>query len=118
MRQPWLLLEAPGERFESSDTSGKWCIFCAPHAVDEAWRVVSRLVTAGQLLAAKVSTAQAVAFGGYGRHVICVYTRDWQDQEEVQSARDVLRAAGFRERLQYKRDADTAAGIERFVYEN
>lgn len=118
MLQYWLFLEAPGQLFKSSDHSGKWCIFRAPDEIDEAWRVVGELVTVGKLLAAKVSTAQALTFGGYERHVICVYTRDWQDENEVQSARDVLRAAGFGEPLQYKRDADTAAAIERFVYES
>lgn len=118
LRQPWLILEAPGEIFASSDISGKWCIFRAPTEVDEAWRVVSGFVMAGKLLAAKVSTAQGVVFGGYERHVICVYTRDWQDKDDVQRVREVLRSAGFDERLQYKRDADTAAGIERFVYES
>lgn len=117
MRQPWLVLEAPGELFESSDGSGKWCIFRTPDTVDDAWRAVVRLVLTGKLLAAKVSTAQLVAFGGYRRHVICVYTPDWQDEQEVQRVREVLLVAGFEERLQYKRDADTAAGIERFVYE-
>lgn len=117
-RHPWLFLVAPGELFESSDSSGKWCIFRSAAEIDEAWCVVSRLVMDGKLLAAKVSTAQSVVFGGYDRHVICVYTQDWRDEQEVQRVREVLRAAGFNERLQYKRDSDTAAGIERFVYEN
>lgn len=61
--------------------------------------------------------ASSAGGGGYGRHVICIYTRDWQDVAEVQRVREVLRAAGFNERLGYKRDADTRAGSERYVYE-
>ena len=56
--------------------------------------------------------------GGYDRYVICVYTRDWRNEAEVQQARQVLRSVGFSERLGYKRDSDTIAGIERFVYES
>ena len=59
-----------------------------------------------------------IASGAYDRHVICVYTRDWEDRTEVQQAREVLRRAGFKERLGYKRDIDTIAGIERFVFES
>lgn len=114
----WLLQEAPEKLFESSDSSGKWCIFRSPDTVDEAWRVVARLVIAEKLVAAKVSTMKSLVIGGYDLHVICVYTQNWRDEQEVQRVREVLRAAGFNERLQYKRDADTAAGIERFVYES
>lgn len=118
VRDPWLFLESRDEIFESSDISGKWCIFRTTDVVDDAWRAVVQLWKAGRILHAKVSTVQAVAFGGYDRHVICVYTRDWQDQEDVQRMRDLLREAGFTERLGYKRDSDTAAGVERFVYES
>lgn len=61
----WSFQEAPGNVFESSENSGKWCILRAPDTVDEAWRVVVRLVIAGELVAAKVSTTKAVVIGGY-----------------------------------------------------
>ena len=76
------------------------------------------LVASDALLAAKVSTRAAVAAGGYARHVICVYTRDWSNEADVQQARHVLRSAGFSECLGYKRDSDTIAGIEQFVYQS
>lgn len=114
---PWLVQMAPGSAFESSDRSGKWCVHRDSHSVDAAWRLICALVANGVLPAAKVSTQQAVAAGQHAKHVLCVYTPDWQDTREVQRVREVLRAAGFEERLGYKTDADTAAGVERFVYE-
>lgn len=115
--QVWIYTEAPGESFESSDVSGKWCILSTPDAVDGAWLTVAALVAKGVLLAAKVSTHLAVASGGYEQHVICVYTRDWRDEKEALRARHVLRGVGFDERMGYKRDSDTQAGVERTVYE-
>lgn len=114
---PWLIQVAPGRRFESTDQSGKWCVYRTTDGIDTAWRVVRALVTNDVLLAAKVSTRQAVDAGGYGQHVICVYIPDSQDWKEVLRVREILSAVGFEERLQYRRDADTSAGIDRLVYE-
>ncbi len=114
---PWLFQVAPGRLFESTGQSGKWCVYRTTDGIDTAWRVVRALVTNDILLAAKVSTRQAVDSGGHGQHVICVYTPDSQDWKEVLRVREVLRAAGFEGRLQYRRDADTMAGIDGFVYE-
>ena len=66
----------------------------------------------------KDSTRHSVLTGGFERHVICVYTPDWQNVAEVRGVRDVLRKVGFSERLGYKRDIDTIAGVDRFVYED
>ena len=118
LHEPWIFLATPRQEFESTDLSGKWCIFRNADAIDSAWIQVVALVASGALLAAKVSTRMSVAVGVYDRHVICVYTRDWRNVAEVQQARQVLHSAGFSERLGYKRDSDTIAGIERFVYES
>ncbi len=40
-------------------------------------------------------------------HVICVYTRDWVDRQDLMRAREVLRSLGFVKELGYKRDIDT-----------
>lgn len=117
MGEPWLVLTAPGQVFESTRHSGKWLIPKGGDAVDGAWINVLGLVSAGALLCAKVSTRQSRLLGGYPEHVICVYTRDWRDRADVMEVREVLRAAGFAERLRYKRDLDTYRGVERFTYE-
>ncbi|WP_222102766.1 putative phosphothreonine lyase domain-containing protein [Robbsia andropogonis] len=46
----------------------------------------------------------------YDTHLICVYTSDWNDWDDVMRACDVLRKIGFTEELGYKRDEDTRAG--------
>jgi hypothetical protein len=117
MRERWLALAAPGETFASTEMSGKWLIYREPDAIDSTWiQVLSMIVSSGKLLYAKVSTRQGIVLG-HSNHVICVYTRNWRARTEVMRVRDVLRSAGFTERLRYKRDLDTARGVERFTYE-
>jgi hypothetical protein len=117
LHQPWLRLTAPGEEFESTNASGKWLILRDRSAIDDAWLDVLTLVSTGAVLCAKVSTLQSAVLGGFPQHVICVYTRNWRARKDVLHTREVLRSAGFVEVLRYKRDADTARGVERFVYE-
>ncbi len=45
-----------------------------------------------------------------GRHVICVYTYDWTDFEDVTRVRNELMILGFTQKLGYKTDADTLSG--------
>ncbi|MBA2960512.1 MULTISPECIES: putative phosphothreonine lyase domain-containg protein [Ramlibacter] len=113
----WLGLTSPRQAFTSTDASGKWLIFRPSAMVDQAWIQVLALISTGGLICAKVSTRRGIVLGGYADHVICVYTRDWRDTEDVMKVRGVLRVAGFVEVLRYKRDLDTRLGIERFVYE-
>lgn len=94
--------------FESKDAAGKWCIFVTPAEADEAWSKIRNAIESDQLMCAKVSTAlRSMSRDG---HVICVYTRDWADGQDLMRAREVLRSLGFVEELGYKRDIDTRSG--------
>lgn len=116
-REHWLVHTAPGRVFESTVRSGKWLIFRRQEAVDDAWLQVLALVSTGALLCAKVSTRRSTVLGRHQQHVICVYTENWRARKDVMRVRDVLRVAGFAERLHYKRDSDTVRGVERVTYE-
>lgn len=92
----------------STDAAGKWCIFVSSGEVDEEWRKIRDAIENDQLMCAKVSTAlRSMSRDG---HVICVYTRDWADIQDLMRAREVLRSLGFVEELGYKRDIDTRSG--------
>lgn len=75
------------------------------------------MVSTGMLIYAKVSTLQSLIVAGVPHHVICVYTRNWQDSKDVMQVRQVLCETGFNEPLRYKRDIDTMRGVERFEYQ-
>jgi hypothetical protein len=77
--------------------------------VDEVWSKISGAIENDQLLCAKVSTALRSV--GRDGHVICVYTRDWADRQDLMRAREVLLSLGFAKELGYKRDLDTRNGM-------
>jgi hypothetical protein len=104
---PWILRNARGVNFYSDEKSGKWCIVRDSSSIDAAWKTVCTLLDSGALVAAKVSTGTARRLTGHTTQVICVYTRDWSNKPDVFRTREVLRAVGFTERLNYKRDVDT-----------
>ncbi|MFM0338000.1 putative phosphothreonine lyase domain-containing protein [Paraburkholderia fungorum] len=94
--------------FASVAAAGKWCIFVSPNKVDEQWSKIRDAIENDQLMCAKVSTAlRSMSRDG---HVICVYTRDWADIQDLMRAREVLRSLGFLDELGYKRDLDTRSG--------
>ncbi|WP_454826651.1 putative phosphothreonine lyase domain-containing protein [Paraburkholderia xenovorans] len=89
----------------SGPTTGKWCVFVPSFDVDLAWARIKGAVEADRLLFAKVSTALRSV--GRDGHVICVYTQDWTDLQDLLHIREVLRSLGFADELGYKRDIDT-----------
>lgn len=44
-------------------------------------------------------------------HILCVYTYDHTDEDDVFRVRNQLRGLGFRDKLIYKTDEATRAGI-------
>jgi hypothetical protein len=91
--------------FASTEATGKWCIFVSTTDVDEEWSKISEAIENDQLICAKVSTA--LRSMGRDGHVICVYTRDWADRQDLIRTREVQQSLGFVKELGYKRDIDT-----------
>lgn len=106
LTRSWHMRKSPscGAIF-SGPTTGKWCIFAPSSDVDQAWAKIKGAVESDKLVFAKVSTA--LRSMGRDGHVICVYTRDWTDTQDLLLIREVLRSLGFTEELKYKRDIDT-----------
>jgi hypothetical protein len=106
LTRSWQMRKSPscGSIF-SGATTGKWCIFMPSSDVDLAWSKIKGAVEGDRILFAKVSTA--LRSMGRDGHVICVYTRDWTDKQDLVRVREVLRSLGFVEELGYKRDIDT-----------
>lgn len=87
---------------------GKWLIYRNDLEIDHVWRTIARSTFKGGLgISAKVSTAMSER----KRHVICVYTGNYLDLEDVMRVRKKLRELGFTEKLCYKPDIYTYLGI-------
>lgn len=92
--------------------SGKWLIFVKADEVDRVWGKFKKAVENGKLgNRAKVATAKPNPRARTSeRRVICVYTYNYSDKEDVMRIRQELRKLGIAERITYKADEDTLAG--------
>ena len=91
---------------------GKWLIFVDSAHVDEIWGRIKQATEEGKLgPAAKVSTAKPNPNARNPENrVICVYTYDWTDKEDVKRIRQELRDLGITRKIPYKADRETLSG--------
>ena len=86
----------------------KWLIYRNTSEINTAWETIAKSTINGELgTSAKVSTAMKKS----KRHVICVYTENYIDFEDVMRVQKKLEQLGFTERLCYKPDIYTYLGI-------
>ncbi|WP_157645510.1 putative phosphothreonine lyase domain-containg protein [Burkholderia ubonensis] len=115
----WLHSQPEGNPFYSKQKSGKWCLCFTAEEVDEAWARIDALVAAGKVRAAIASTLWGSQQRGFDTLVICVFTEDWEDRDEVRRVRQLLLDEGFTTSMGYKRDIDTVQqvpGQPEFIY--
>ncbi|MEE6515255.1 hypothetical protein FKM82_023869 [Ascaphus truei] len=92
-------------------TSGKWLMHLdSGFKVDHAWHGIATAVVEGRLTVAKVSPRPTLP---ESKHVICVYTRNFTDEEGVMQADATIRSARVKCLLAYKPDVYTYLGIYR-----
>ncbi len=80
--------------------------------IDTVWERIRKATEGGRLGdSAKVATAKSNPIAaGSSMKVICVYTYDWKDEEDVKRIRTELRMLGITWKIPYKSDEDTEAG--------
>lgn len=87
---------------------GKWLIYRDKSGIDDVWKTIARGTFDGELgKSAKVSTAMQ----NNRRYVICIYTENYLDLEDVMRVREKLKLLGVTEKLCYKPDLYTYLGI-------
>ena len=101
-----------GEYPKSAHLSGKWLVFVDVKDVDGVWAKVKKVTEEGRLGGcSKVSTLKPSHLAvSPDVMVICVYTYDWTDEEDVLRIRDELRKLGITGKIPYKADEDTLKG--------
>lgn len=99
-----------GNYLESTMHSGKWLIFVSPERLDAVWRKIKNATENGKLgNESKTATAKPNSLAGKSRQkVICVYTYDWTDEEDVKRIREELRKLDIFWKIPYKTDQDTS----------
>lgn len=94
---------------DGDDRAGKWLVFLRRGYVDEVWRAVRDATLQGRLsITAKISTRKNAPIGE-DLHVLCVYTADSNDIDDVMRVREMLRELGFKRKISYKPNAMTRA---------
>lgn len=85
-------------------TCGKWMLFIPSTQIVTVWANIENAVNNGRLgHVAKCS----VAPNNRGIHLICVYTKDYSDLDDVTRVLTRLRTMGYSQRLSYKEDNAT-----------
>lgn len=109
----WLYaVRKQGKYPEPTARNGKWLVFVPVKSVDGVWEKIKKATEEGKLGdSAKVATARPNPNAGdSSRKVLCVYTYDWTDKEDVMRIRTELRALGITWKIPYKSDEDTDKG--------
>ena len=105
-------IESAAPTGEWSAHSGKWLLFVCVGRIDEVWKSIDSETRSGRLgIASKVATAKpnSLATSGHIR-LICVYTYNCTDLDDVRKVRERLRELGFTKKIPYKPDSATANG--------
>jgi hypothetical protein len=97
--------------------TGKWLLFHTAEEIDRAWEKVWQHTTAKRLgTGSKVSTFASLRGKTEKTHVICVYTRDYEQIEDVKDVRRALVRIGYRLPIPYKSDEMTRRGESGSLY--
>lgn len=109
----WIYAERKTGRYpQHSARGGKWLIFVSNHNIDRVWTRIKNATEEGRLGGiAKVATAKINPdFPNSKAMIICVYTYDWRDEQDVKRIREELRKIGIIRKIAYKTDEDTDQG--------
>lgn len=111
-KEYWLRAYRRVGMYPESVRRGKWMLFIPDVAINEAWDIIRTAVEEGKLGdSAKVATAKPNPNArDKNIKLICVYTYDAEDKEDVLRILQALRDLGFSQGLTYKTDEATLAG--------
>jgi uncharacterized protein YprB with RNaseH-like and TPR domain len=96
----------------SERKTGKWLVFADISELDTTWQKIKKATKEGVLgVGAKAATAKPNPnASSQNEKVICVYTYNWLDKDDVFRVENMLRSIGITQTLYYKADSDTAGG--------
>ncbi len=81
---------------------GKWLLYALHPNIDNLWRIVRLATEEGYLgCFSKASTTSLPFTAKTSIHVICVYTYDRNDREDIMRIREALRELGIEQKIHY-----------------
>ena len=112
--EPWIFAQCKlGSYPRHTSRGGKWNVFVVSSRVDVVWADIKAALENGKLGSqAKVSTAcPSSNSNDPNQSVICVYTYDGDDEEDVMRVREALRQLGITGKIGWKSDDTTRRGL-------
>lgn len=111
-QEHWIWAYPPGRDREPTPRVGKWVVRIPTGVIDRVWKEYADATGNGHLgISTKRSTEARRAAAGQGSHVIVVYTRDYEDRNDVRRVLRALRVdLRVKQNLSYKTDEATLAG--------
>jgi hypothetical protein len=108
----WVSARARKNRVPFTERSGKWLIFVPLNELDDAWAKIKKATEEGLLgnSSKAATTLPNPNAADPAKRVICVYTYDADDREDVFRVRQALRDLGFDRPIPYKTDRATLEG--------
>jgi len=99
-------------KYVNERKTGKWLVFVDISELDSTWKKVKKATKKGLLGgASKAATAKPNPNASSPTEkVICVYTYNWLDKEDVFRVEKALRLIGIKKTLYYKTDNDSLQG--------
>ncbi|HEV2377012.1 MAG TPA: putative phosphothreonine lyase domain-containing protein [Streptosporangiaceae bacterium] len=109
----WIYADSPGTDADGMGRTGKWLVFVPAARIDSWWQKIKHATEAGDLgVSAKAATVRPNPLATSPKtKLICVYTRDWHDHDDVRRVLRELRVLGVSWRLSYKTDDATISGV-------
>lgn len=112
-------LTLPRPRNYPQDKIGKWMLFVEPEKVDEVWEIIKNKTEEGFLgINAKVATAKPNPKKISNQHLICIYTQDYENIEDVHKIATNIRSLNLQYDLFYKTNQATVKDENTILYEN
>ena len=103
-------------------TVGKWMLFCkTSEENNELWTKLKSLLYQDKLgISMKSATTfseTAISYKGTQRGIlICVYTKNWRDLDDIRLVLSSIRELGIKGPLYYKSDRQTLLGMSGSIY--
>ena len=93
--------------------AGKWLIYVNNNDIDIVWQKIKKATKDGLLgIKSKAATSKLnINFTSENEKIVCVYTYNWLDKEDVFRIENEIRKLNIKYALCYKTDEDTKKGL-------
>lgn len=109
--EDWYVYHSSKDYPKHTINGGKWLIFCNEYTINKTWDLIKIAQDNGLLGNVCKTSTKKNSSKNNNSFVICIYTYDFNDKDDILRVRENLKLLGFNNVLKYKRDIETKKGI-------